>query len=267
MRDTCVIVTSDHGHCEVLADRAAAAIELQTLLGDFRHAELGRPWNERDEIMICPNMRAAQIYLRQPGAMIERVAQTALLDPRVDLLLWRTEATDPDRRGYTVLSPRGQLEFWRVGGREAAGGASGEYAEDAFGSVWGWTGDLETLHIEREGRLMTSTEYPNAFERIAGALDARNSGELWVTARPGCEFEVPGGEAHVGGASHGGLHALDSLSPVVMAGAPRRLPRALRSVDIAPLCMDALGVPMRYAVGDPRVTSRTATRRPEASPR
>jgi hypothetical protein len=75
-----------------------------------------------------------------------------------------------------------------------------------------------------------------------------------VTVQPGCEFEVPGGEAHVGGGSHGALHALDSFSPMIVAGLPRRLPRALRSVDIAPLCLEALGMTMRYAVGDPRGT-------------
>jgi hypothetical protein len=71
---------------------------------------------------------------------------------------------------------------------------------------------------------------------------------------PGCEFEVPGGKAHVGGASHGALHQLDSLSPVIVAGgaAPSRLPDTMRSLDIAPLCMKILGVPMRYRVGDKR---------------
>ena len=260
MQDTCVVVTSDHGHCEVLADPSAAAIQLQTVLADFRHAELGRPWREHDEIMICPNMRAAQIYLRQPRALLERVTQMALLDPRVDLLLWRTDITTNGRPGYTVSSARGRLEFWPVGGSDTGSAAEGgSYAVDAFGNGWSWRGDLDVLRLERDGHQIWSTEYPNAFERIAGVLDARNSGELWVTAVPGCEFEVPGGEAHVGGASHGGLHALDSLSPVIVAGAHRRLPRALRSVDIAPLCMDALGLTMRYAVGSPRAKGGLVT--------
>ena len=101
--------------------------------------------------------------------------------------------------------------------------------------------------------VVESTEYPNAFERIAGALDAADSGDLWLTAQPGCEFEVPGGKAHVGGASHGALHALDSLS-IAIAGGPGvpKLPQTMRSVDIAPLCMALLGVPMRYRLGDPR---------------
>ncbi len=250
--ETCVLVTSDHGHSEILGDRAAAVINLQELLAGFRHAELGKPWTDADEIMICPNMRAAQIYLRHPAGAVERAASAALLDPRVDLALWRTAISAPERRGYTVLSQRGRLEFWRDDGG----------APDPYGAGWQWRGDLEALQLEQDGRSVGSTEYPNAFERIAGGLDARNSGELWVTAQPGCEFEVPGGNAHVGGGSHGALHALDSLSPVIVAGFPRRLPRAMRSVDIAPLCMEALGIEMRYAVGSPRVSGR----RPAPSP-
>lgn len=251
LRDTCVVVTSDHGHCDILADRGAAVIELQTVLGDFTHAELGRPWRERDELMICPNMRAAQIYVRQPTpAMIDRVTRSILLDPRVDLVTWRSALTVPDAVGYTVIGPRGRLDFWRGG-----------EVRDAWGTAWEWRGDLDVLRLTRDGSLIESTEYPNAFERMAGVLDAPRSGEIWATAQPGCEFEVPGGDAHCGGASHGALHALDTLSPIIVAGAPWSLPRAMRSIDIAPLCMDALGVTMRYRVGEPRthrITSATA---------
>lgn len=75
-----------------------------------------------------------------------------------------------------------------------------------------------------------------------------------MTAQPGCEFEAPGGEAHIGGASHGALHALDSLCPVIIAGGATawKLPVHMRSLDIAPLCMEILGIPMRYRPGDPR---------------
>ncbi len=248
MREMCVIVTSDHGHCDILADRSRAVIELHRVLDDFRQAELGKPWRERDELMICPNMRAAQLYVQHPSAeAVERIARTCLLEPRIDLVMWKQSLTSAGVHGYVVAGPRGHLEFWRI-----EDGPAPTSAHDAFGELWSWRGDLETLHLERSDGVVYSSEYPNAFERIAGALDAPNSGELWVTAQPGCEFEVPGGEAHVGGGSHGALHTLDSLSPLIAAGLPRRLPRTLRSVDIAPLCLQALGIPMRYAVGDPR---------------
>jgi hypothetical protein len=248
MRETCVLVTSDHGHCDILADRAQAAIALHHVLADFRQADLGKSWRDRDELMICPNMRAAQLYVRNPTAeSIERVARTCLLEPRVDLVMWRRDLTVAGAGGYVVAGPRGHLEFWR-----AEDGSPDTSAHDAFGQLWSWQGDLETLQLEGSDNSIESGDYPNAFERIAGALDARHSGELWVTAQPGCEFEVPGGAAHVGGGSHGALHALDSSSPLIVAGAPRRLPRAMRSVDIAPLCLEILGIPMRYAVGDAR---------------
>ena len=247
LAETIVVITSDHGHCDVLADPARAAIHLDALLSDFQQAALGRPWRDGDEVMICPNMRAAQIYVRDPAAaVITRIADGVLTDPRVDQAMWRSTLTRPGTPGYTVRTREGLLEFSR-GGPSPSG-------SDTFGGSWTWSGDPRALAVEQDGRTIAFTEYPNAFERIAGVLDLDQSGEMWVTAKPGCEFEVPGGKAHLGGASHGALHKLDSLSPVIVAGGGVRqtLPRDMRLVDIAPLCMQLLGIPMRYRVGDRR---------------
>jgi hypothetical protein len=247
VRDTCVIVTSDHGHCEILEDREESIIPLHEVLSDFRHGELGRAWRARDEIMVCPNMRAAQIHLRQPGAvLLDRVTRALLADVRVDVVLKRQTGAHDGTDVYVVDSSRGRLEFWRAD----EGGAR---ARDPFGTPWGWHGDTAALHLEVDGDRVDSTEYPNAFERIAGALDLANQGDIWVSARPGCEFEVPGGKGHPGGASHGALHVLDSLSITLAGGADvPELPAVLRTVDIAPLCAAILGSPMRYGVGEAR---------------
>jgi hypothetical protein len=235
MADTCVIVTSDHGHCEILADRDAAVIELHHVLEDFRQAELARPWRECDEIMICPNMRAAQIYLRQPIAtQVEKVAHASLRDGRVDLAVWKAERSGRTQP-YHAIGERGQLTFWRGTGGDAA-------AQDPWGNVWSWRGEIDVLQMQRDGGSVASAEYPNAFERLAGVLDLEKSGEIWVNARPGCEFEVPGGKAHCGGGSHGGLHALESLSPVIAANMPVALPKQMRSIDLAPLIRQVLGI-------------------------
>ena len=245
LEHTAVIITSDHGHCDVLDD-PSVVIRLDALLADFPQAALGKAWRPKDEIMICPNMRAAQIYIHQPSAeAVERIAATILLDRRIDQVMWRTRLTG-GTHGYTIWNHRGRLEFARD--------AVTPNAEDDFGGLWRWQGEAAVLGFEQDGRTLRFADFPNAFERIAGVLDLDQSGEIWVTATPGCEFEVPGGQAHVGGASHGALHALDSYSPVIMAGgaSPGQLPRAMRSVDIAPMCMKILGIPMRYRVGDPR---------------
>ena len=246
--DVCVIITSDHGHCDILGDRARAVIRLDEVLASYRHADLASAWKERDQIMICPNMRAAQVYLHHPTPeLVERVARDVLADARVDQIFFKSALSSDDRPGYTALSAHGRLEF-------AHAAASRPDGTDAFGGAWTWRGDPAVLDFQVEGGEIEFGQYPNAFERVAGVLELEQSGELWVTAKPGCEFEVPGGKAHVAGASHGALHALDSYSPVIVAGggARRTLPRDFRSIDLAPLCMDLMGLKMRYGVGDPR---------------
>ncbi|HEX6162290.1 MAG TPA: alkaline phosphatase family protein [Vicinamibacterales bacterium] len=247
LRDTYVIITSDHGHCEVLADAERATIHLDRALAEFKQAALGQPWKDDDQMMICPNMRSAQVYLRHhDDASRLRAIERALSDRRVDHAFWRVEGGTRAGISYLARNAQGELAFWR-------GKDGGNSANDAFGTSWSWRGDLKVIDAHVEDGELRWNDYPNAFERIAGALDAPNSGDVWFTAKPGCEFEVPGGAAHVGGASHGGLHALESLCPFLIAG-PNKvdLPRRMRSVDIAPLCLQLLGVPAPFRVGDPR---------------
>ena len=234
----CVVLTSDHGHCDVLADRDRSVIHLDQALAELRQATLAKPWQDEDEIMICPNMRAAQVYVQRPTpAVIERVVALALADPRVDQAILRADhAGLPD--GYLAVSARGRLEFRRAGNGASVG-------RDDHGNNWHWSGEPAVLDLQVEGTRIGSDEYPNALERIAGVLDLEKSGDVWLTARPGCEFEVPGGAAHAGGGSHGALYRYDSLSPVILAGAPDgvTLPKEMRSIDLAPLCRRVLGLP------------------------
>jgi hypothetical protein len=247
LEDTFILVTSDHGHCEILPDRQRADVPLDALLADFRQATLGKPWREGDEVMICPNMRAAQIYVRDPAPdRMRRLVATLLEESRIDQVIWRSALTGGDARACRVATRRGRLEFWPAGDQPDA-------VRDTFGGWWQCRGETAALGLELDGRQAESREYPNPFERIAGAVFGRRSGEIWVTAVPGCEFQVRGETSHVGGGSHGALHALDSLSPVIAAGPlPTALPRAMRSVDVTPLCLRALGLASRYQVGDAR---------------
>jgi hypothetical protein len=248
LEDTFVVVTSDHGHCDIEKDPAEGTIYLDEELGDMKVAALGRPWANGDDVLICPNMRAAQLYLRHPtAAALGHVVSQVLHHPRVDQACWALGAGPSGAPAFAVISSRGRIDFWR-------GGEGGDgRGRDAHGATWGWLGDLAVLDATLDDGVLTWGEYPNAFERLAGALSAPGSGTLWLTAKPGSEFEVPGGKAHIGGGSHGALHALESMCPVIVAG-PRgvALPPELRSVDLAPLCLDLLGMPTDLGVGHPR---------------
>jgi hypothetical protein len=232
LASTAVIVTSDHGHCEIGDDETRSVIPLNDVFSDFTQATLGKPWTDGDEILICPNMRAGQVYVRDAGR-VACVVRAARAEPRIDQVIWRGSG-DGDARQYHVDTPRGTLTFRR-------GSGAATTVRDAHGTLWSVQGDCAALALQIDGGRVESADYPNALERIAGALDADDSGEVWVTAKPGCEFAAPGGKPHVGGGSHGALHALDSLSPVI-ATRPVRLPGAMRSVDLASICLEVMGI-------------------------
>jgi hypothetical protein len=247
LEDTYIIITSDHGQAEVLADEERGASRLHETLSGYRQATLGAAWTDEDQIMICPNMRAAQIYLRdvQPS-LVQQINGLVLSDPRVDQVIWRTPDTRAAGLGYSIATVDGALEFWK-------GADGGDSARDAFGTTWSWRGDLAVVDATVLDDVLRWKDYPNAFERIAGVLDHPHSGTVWVTAQAGCEFEVPGTAAHFGGGSHGALHVLESVCPVIVAGPTTvNLPIDMRSIDIAPLCLGLLNLASPHRVGQGR---------------
>src|SRR5437764_1040913 len=57
-----------------------------------------------------------------------------------------------------------------------------------------------------------------ALARIWSALSCPTGGDVLLSAAPGYEFVDWGGADHVGGGSHGSLHATDSLGALMWCG-------------------------------------------------
>ncbi|MBW3600155.1 MAG: hypothetical protein KY475_23135, partial [Planctomycetes bacterium] len=224
---------------------------------DFECVPAGGAWESDDELMVCPNMRAAQIYVRNYTPQRRDAIVSALLaDPHVDQVMWRATADgDPeDNRYFVATSDRGRLEFW-VEQRETAGAST---APDEYGAAWSWSGDLATVggSLDSDG-ILRFEDYPNAFERIATSFDREVSGDIWTTTRPGFEFRRNATSLHDGG-SHGSLHALDSQSPLIVAGfaRPADWRQTPRSVDVAPLCRLILDLPKDRPLGSSHLQAR-----------
>jgi hypothetical protein len=256
LEEFCVIITGDHAQVNIDSEEERAAIQVDKLLSAFRLPGPGQVWTDGEELLVCPNMRAVQIYFRRPdAAILELVASRLLEDPRVDQVIWRAVHANLHETGYHVMTrDRGRLHAWPV-----APGASPpdgvDQASDPWGTTWQWCGSLAALdaHVE-DGRLCYG-DYPNALERIAGALEAETAGELWATARPGFEFSLAKTAVHTGGGSHGSLHTGDSTVPLLVAGLPDdvSLPPFTRTVDVTPLALAVLGVRSGPALGAGRV--------------
>jgi hypothetical protein len=93
--------------------------------------------------------------------------------------------------------------------------------------------------------LVTSTTYPDGLNRLWSALECPHSGDVLASAEPGFEFVDWGGAHHVGGGSHGSLHADDSEGVLLVGGmeVPAREEWAL--TDVAPLVLYHFDVPLR----------------------
>ena len=94
--------------------------------------------------------------------------------------------------------------------------------------------------------MIASALYPDALARVWSALRCRTSAEVLLSAKPGYEFIDWGGDHHVGGGSHGSLHANDSLGTLLWCGtgpdsADARAQWSLR--DIVPMVREHFGVP------------------------
>jgi hypothetical protein len=80
--------------------------------------------------------------------------------------------------------------------------------------------------------------------RAWAALTCPSSGEVLLSAAPGYEFVDWGRQAHVGGGSHGSLHASDSLGALVTYGVelPSPEPAQWAIRDVAPLVLGHFGL-------------------------
>jgi type I phosphodiesterase/nucleotide pyrophosphatase len=234
LEDHAVIVCSDHSQSQVEQE-----IDLFRAFDGFavQPASKVRARAVESEIAVCPASRSAQVYVLDPerrAELVPRVERTLLALEGVDLVMRMTDHPDGEavirgmRGGATKelrFSPRGDLA-------------------DLRGERWHVEGDLDLLALSaREGQI-DSAVYPDALGRTWSALRCPTSGELLASAAPGFEFLDWGGAHHVGGGSHGALHANDSLGSLIWCGtgppADSREQWSLR--DVVPMIDEHFGV-------------------------
>jgi hypothetical protein len=232
LEDHAVIVCSDHSQSKVESE-----IDLFRAFDGFgiRAAQRSRP--DLDEIAVCPSSRSAQVYVldrENRRRLVPRVERTLLALEGVDFVTRMGDHPD----GEAVV--RGERAR---GVRELRFQPRGDLV-DIRGERWSVDGDLDLLGLSiRDGRVESST-YPDALARLWSALRCPSSGEVLASARPGYEFLDWGGAHHVGGGSHGSLHANDSLGTLLWCGTgPGEDAHEQWSLrDITPMVLDHFGV-------------------------
>jgi hypothetical protein len=142
------------------------------------------------------------------------------------------DAHDVPSEGIIRSRLHGELRF-------CPGGA----LEDLRGARWSVEGPPAVIDaVIEDGRLSTPT-YPDALSRVWSGLTCPTSGEVLLSAARGYEFVDWGRQAHLGGGSHGSLHASDSLGALLLCGVtpPEPEPAQWTIGDVAPLVRSHFG--------------------------
>jgi hypothetical protein len=237
-----MIVMADHSQASV-TDSIALQDELAELgvLGPVRPSRAARGAARAEtvepRIAVCPSQRAAMVYAlnaAERDAMRASVTTLAMGVEGVDLVMWlERDAHERPREGVIASPAHGELRFAPVGS-----------VHDPRGRAWTVEGSLRVLGGALVDGVFLSPDYPDALARAWSALICENSGEVLLSAAPGYEFIDWGRQAHVGGGSHGSLHASDSLGALVMSGLelPDPLPPQWAIRDVAALARAHFGL-------------------------
>ena len=248
LEEHAVIVVADHSQAPV-----AVAIPLSDELAELevlapgargngsrarreRHDTAAEPSAGRSGIAVCPSQRAAMVYVLdedRPGRLRSDVVRATLGIDGVELVMWLERDSHGQPLEAVVARPGvGEMRFC----------PGGDYL-DLAGRSWGLEGSLAVLAAERRDGRLVAPDHPDALDRAWSALTCPAAGDVLLSAAPGHEFSDLGGQAHVGGGSHGSLRGEDSLGALILCGVEiPHAPEQWSIRDIAPLVLGHFGV-------------------------
>ena len=229
-----VILTGDHAQLDV-----EEGWDLQGLLGaEWRVLQPNDPTPEAAELAVSPTARAGAVYVLADGRRRLRAHEDARRrmtgSDAADVVAWLAgpDGRPLEREGVGVPDLTEAEAVIEAAAGNAGAQPTSEHAgelrfcpgageADARGAGWDLDGDLSVLGLRvHDGRLESAT-HPDALARLWSALTCAHAGDLLVSLAPGHETVDWGGMSHVGGGSHGGLAAEESLVPIVTVGLER----------------------------------------------
>lgn len=202
VQETTWIVLGDSGQSSVKEDKEAALIDLNSLLESYTFWEGG---NKDAQLVIAINERMAYIYINDEQIQLSDIVDVLKKDERIAFIAWSDRQTNhvvgaKDDEGMT-FSPNGT-------------------DVDEYGQSWQLEGNIATLDIKMDERgVIHYDAYPDALARLHGALHSQNGKVIIVDAKPSYEFIEKHSHDHAGGGAHGSLHKVDSVVPLIVAGA------------------------------------------------
>ncbi len=211
------IILGDNGQAWVDPDKQKALVDLRNIFNDFKIMKLNKGVMPDDQIILGVNERMTFLYtLDSENLPVSDFVPYLEKDERIDMIAWKNDGWIEVRSGVQ----KGKLKFRH----------DGNYKDD-YDQEWSIEGDTGLLDMHLDNQHLTYGEYPDALARISSSLNSHEGDYLIASVKPGYEFIGESSPTHVGGASHGGLHAQDSLIPMIVTGTDTS-PQHLRMIDL-----------------------------------
>ncbi|SHH62751.1 alkaline phosphatase family protein [Desulfosporosinus lacus] len=230
LEENVIIVTGDHAQSTVGLGKEYL-IDLDSALKSFKRlkaTEEASGEDNRHEIAICPNERMAFIYiLQKKDDLLPEVVGILAKDPRNAQISWKVSENK-----FCVVQggTEKQLSFSRRGP-----------FRDVYGQTWSYEGDISVVDARVLSEQIIFGKFPDAFNRLISALEARGGSRIAVSAVLGYEYFAVGAPIHPGGGSHGSLEEEDSTVPMIVAGMPVEFDHA-RIIDLYPMILNHFGL-------------------------
>jgi len=239
--ETQLWVVSDHGHSPV-----SSHDDLAVVIEEAGSRVVAHPWVYRahpDVAVMVSGNAMAHVYLdldsrERPWwpALGERWGELAAMlfeRPSVDLALLPHSPS----RCEVVSATRGRAE---VSLARSAGGCTTYSYRMTTGDPLGIGGELVAVNGDDAWTATIATDYPDSVVQVAHLAGSSRSGEIILSAARGWDFRARY-EPIPHRSSHGALHREHMLVPLIVNRPPDHAP--LRTVDVMPSALDALGIP------------------------
>jgi hypothetical protein len=226
-----LVVLGDHAQAPI-----SGTVDLVRELSEIGVAGPREDSAEGARVAVCPSQRAAMVYLLDADAPERTRARVMALTRHmagVELACWlERDAHGSPLEGVIAGADGAELRF-----------APGGQRRDARGTAWSIEGEKGVLGLEDRGGQLRAREYPDALARVWAALNAASAGDVLLSAAPDYEFLDWGGQAHIGGGSHGSLRAEDSNTALILCGLepPTPEPTQWTICDVAPIVLGHFG--------------------------
>jgi hypothetical protein len=238
-----VILMADHSQSDV-----SEPFDVAALLGERRHVlQPNNDTPEDAELAFGPSSPAGGVWVLREGAEGARlhaeVREVLAGEEGTELLSWLVDSEgEPLHRDGVGRPEAAELVVARDG--EQLRFAPGDQLSDRRGAGWRIEGEEQVLGLARSEGIADSAEFPDAFSRLWSAHHSPFAADVLLSATPGHELVDWGGTTHIPGGSHGSLHAIDSLGPMLTVELDCEVPEREQWAisDVAALVRDHFGV-------------------------